>query len=154
MQLNAPGKIFIFQSKQACFLTGWSANIISRPTLFKRKQSKKIPIVDQTHGLTPFEKISIGRLGKILIFQSRQACFLSGWSGNIISRPILFKSKQRKKNPTFDQNHGLTPLKKASIGRLVKIFIFQSRQAFFLTGWSVNIISRPIFFKSKQRKNF
>ena len=97
MQLNAPGKIFIFQSKQACFLTGWSANIISRPTLFKRKQSKKIPIVDQTHGLTPFEKISIGRLGKLLIFKSRQACFLTGWSGNIISRPILLKSKQRKK---------------------------------------------------------
>ena len=39
---------------------------------FVEKQAKKkISIFDQSHGLTPLKNICIGRLGKILIFQSR-----------------------------------------------------------------------------------
>ena len=65
---------------------------------FVEKQAKKkISIFDQSQGLTPLKNICIGRLGKMVIFQSRYACFLTGLSANIISRPILLKTKQRGK---------------------------------------------------------
>ena len=65
---------------------------------FVEKQAKKIiSIFDQSDGLTPLRNICIGRLGKMHIFQSRKACFLTGLSANIISRPILLKTKQRGK---------------------------------------------------------
>ena len=38
---------------------------------FLKEAKEKLLIVDQNHGLTPLKKTSIGRLGKIFIFQSR-----------------------------------------------------------------------------------
>ena len=97
--------------RRACFLTGWSSNIISKFNLCENKQMGLFATFDDRHGF-PFGKISIWRLCKIHIFFSleRLVFVLDG-------RQTFFKahfvSKQTKRKiPLFDLNHGLTPLKK------------------------------------------
>ena len=56
--------------------------------------------------------------------------------------------------PIFEQNLGLTPLKQFQYVHCVKSISFSSRKVCFLTGWSKNIISRPILSKNKRRGNY
>ena len=86
--------IFVY-SRKACFLLGWSSNIISRLICPKSNWDEIFLIFDQN--FWPFEKMPVCPMCKIDIFLSRKACFLSRWSANISSRPILSKNKQREK---------------------------------------------------------
>ena len=124
--------------------------INSRVIFVQKQANMKFPIFDQTHGLTPLKKSQHGHCVKSIFVWSRKACFLLGWSSNIISRLICPKSHWDEFFTIFEQNHGLTPL----TCPLCKIDIFSSREVCFLTGWSKNIISRPILSKNKQRGNF
>ena len=124
--------------------------INSRVIFVQKQANMKFPIFDQNHGLTRLKKSQYGHCVKSIFVWSRKACFLLGWSSNIISRLICPKSRWDEFFTIFEQNHGLTP----SICPLYKIDIFSSRKDCFLTGWSTNIISRPILSKNKQRGNF
>ena len=124
--------------------------INSRVIFVQKQANMKFPIFDQTYGLTPLKKSQHGHCVKSIFVWSRKACFLLGWSSNIISRLICPKSHWDEFFPIFEQNHRLTPL----TCPLCKIDIFSSREVCFLTGWSKNIISRPILSKNKQRGSF
>ena len=88
----------LFLSVQLGLFSNWMSSKHYFKAYFVKKQAKrKIPIFDQIHGLTPFKKSPQGDLVKSLFFQSSQACFLTRWAANIISRRILLKSTQREK---------------------------------------------------------
>ena len=71
------------------------------------------------------------------------ACFLTTWSLNITSWPILSKKQTKRKFPNFDQ-----------YGNYLKLIFLSFRGACFLTRWSSDIIFRPNMTKNNQMKNF
>ena len=66
---------------------------------------------------------------------------------------VYFAQEQTiKKLNIFEQNHGLTPLKKSKFGDYVKSIFLKSKKASFLFKRSLNIFSRPFFPETKNEK--
>ena len=89
---------------------------------------------------------------KIIFLQSRRACFLPQRSSKHYFQAYFVQKQTKIKCSFFDQNHGLTLLKKIPILLLCKIHFLWSRRACFLTRWSWDIISRLILLKTKKTK--
>ena len=80
----------------------------------KKPAKRKIPIFHQNDGLiNPFQKISIGGLGKILVFLVYLALLSNTMDSKHYFNAYLLKNQAKRKIPIFDQIHGLTPLKKS-----------------------------------------
>ena len=77
-------------SGKACFLTRTSPNTFSGCILHKRKRSKKFPIFDQNHGLTPLQKCQFCRFLKPMFLLFRKAFLLYKTSKIVFSR-FIFK---------------------------------------------------------------
>ena len=82
-------KLMFILSRKACFLTRTSPNTFSGCILHKRKRSKKFPIFDQNHGLTPLQKCQFCGSLKPMFFLFRKACLLYKTSKIVFSRSIF-----------------------------------------------------------------
>ena len=91
--------------------------------------------------VNPFETIPICPLCKIDIFSSRKAFFLSGWSANIIWRPIFVQKQSKRKIPIFYRNHGLIPLKKFSMATMWNPYCCSPGGLVFLTSRSIYLVT-------------
>ena len=66
----------------------------------------------------------------------------------------LTKKERIKTFQIFDQNHGLTPLKKCEIFGFLKFLFLRARMACFLSRTAANTFSKPIWPKQKGWRNF
>ena len=88
-------KIIFLQSRRACFLPQRSSKHYFQAHFVQEQTKRKFSFFDQNHGLILLKKIPILLLCKIRFLWSRRACFLTRWSWDIISRPILLKTKRK-----------------------------------------------------------
>ena len=87
----------------------------------QNKNMEKLPIFDQTLGLTPLKK---SQLFGFINFLSWKRFFLSRIWYNTFACRILPK--------IFDWNYGLTPLKKSKFLGFINMLFLKPRKAFFL----------------------
>ena len=110
---------------------------------------KKIPIFDQTHGLTPLQKFEFFPLFRKEICMSKKAFFSIKSISKQYFQAYFAQKQSMEKIPIFDQNHGLTPLQKFEFLPLFRKDIFMLKKVFF----SILSISKKYFqahFPQKQ----
>ena len=102
--------------------------------------------------VNPFGKMSIFRLFELLVFIAQKGVFSLQ---NIIKDIFLGYIAQKKKLEKwsfFDQNHGLTPMKKFLIFDFLNFMFLQPRKSFFRARISLKTFSWGIFAKKKDGK--
>ena len=91
--------------------------------------------------VNPFGKMSIFRIFELLVFIAYKGALSFQIIVKVIFLTNIPEKKGLKKWPYFDQNHGLTPFKKLSIFRLLKLFVCIAQKGAF----SFQIIGKVIF---------
>ena len=107
----------------------------------QNNRKSKFSIFDLNHPLTPLKNSNIAAMLK-----SRRAYFLTRWSSNIFSKPILFK-EQKVRFSIFDESHVIVTLTTFSIATTWNPYLY-SPGGRLLTWWSSDIISRLIVTKN------
>ena len=122
---------FLFlMPRNAFFRLRISWNTFSWPILSKKKLEKWL-IFEQNHGLTPLEKCQFFGFFNFLSLLPRNTFFRSRISWNSFYLPLLPKKKKLEKWPTFEQNHGLTPLEKCQFFYFFNLLFLLPSNAFF-----------------------
>ena len=69
---------FLFLQPRKAFFLFWNIvkDIFLPNNSLKKKKLEKWPFLDQRHGLTPFEKMSISRLFELVVFIAQNGVFL------------------------------------------------------------------------------
>ena len=97
-----------------------------------KKKLEKWPILDENYGLTPLEKCHFFDVLNFLFLWPKKAFFCSRISQKTFSWHILPQKKKLEKGPSFEQNHGLTPLGKCQFFDFLKFLFLSRKKAFFL----------------------
>ena len=124
-------ELLVFKAQKGVFSFQNFVKDIFWPILSKKKRLEKWPVLDQSQGLTPFEKCQFSDFLHFLFLQPKKAFFRPRIFLNKFYWPILLKKKKMEKWPFLDQNHGLTPLEKFQFVTFFNFLFLLLRKAFF-----------------------
>ena len=113
---------------------------------------EKFQIFYQNYGLSPLEKSQFFDFFYLLIFQSKNAFFLSRILSNVFCWLILPIIKKMENFQIFDPNHGVTPLKKCQFLDFLTFCFYSIKKLFFLSRILSNTFSFLILPKIKDGK--
>ena len=113
---------------------------------------QKWPIFEKNHGLTPLEKCQFFDFLLFLFLVPRNAFFRSRIWWNTFSWPILSTKNKLEKWPIFEQNHGLTPLKKCQFFDFFNFLFLLPRNGFFRSRIPWNTFYLPLLSKKNLEK--
>ena len=103
---------------------------------------RKIPFFDQKHGLTTFKKCDFWDVEQFCFSSQKKFLLYLGHHSTLFL--VLFDWKQvKKKNPFFDQKHGLTPLEKFNFWDVEQFCFSSPKKVSFLSRTSFKLISSP-----------
>ena len=100
--------------------------------------------------VNPFEKMSIFRLFKLLVFIAQKGDFPFQNIVKHIFLAYIAKKRSWKKWPFLDENHGLTPLKKCQFFDFLNFLSLLPRKAFFRSRMLQKTFSCRILAKKKK----
>ena len=147
-------KKFVFLVKKKCvFFLGHHSTLFLN--LFWLKTTKeKNPFLDQKHGLTPLEKCDFWDVEQLCFSSQKKFVFYPGHHSTLFLVLFDWKQLMKKKNPFFDQKHGLTPLEKCNFWDVEK-FCFSSQKKFvFYLGHHSTLFLVLFWLKTNKEKKF
>ena len=141
--VNPFGKMSIFRLfellvfiAQKGFFSFWNIlNDISLPNNAQKENLENWPLLDQKHGLTPLEKMSIFRLFQLLVFIAQNGVFVV-LEYHKRHFPGQYCVKTNGKMAIFGPKPWVRPCGKMAIFDFLNFLFFQPKKSFFRSGIS------------------
>ena len=124
-------KLLVFIAQKGVFSFQNIVKYIFLAYIAQNKRLEKWPILDQNHGLTPLEKISLFRLFDLFVFIAQKGVFSFQNILKHIFLAYIAQNNKKEKWPISDQNHVLTPLENSQCFDFLNVLLLQPRKAFF-----------------------
>ena len=131
-------ELLVFIAQKGIFSFQNIVKIIFLTTIAEKKMLEKRPYWNQNQGLTPQEKCKFFDFWNFLFLLPRKAFFQSRISFSRISHfpNLQCRKKMLEKWPYFDQNHGLTLLKKCQFFEFLNFLFLLPTKALFRSSLS------------------
>lgn len=130
-QLRDDITCMLFQSREDCFLSRTSPNILSMCLKVQNKVQKIFHKFGQNYGLTGLENLQFTVQRPCILFESRKDRFLSRRSPYIISMCLKVYKEVENFFHIFGQKYGLTPLENLPISDYITCMFSESRKDCF-----------------------
>ena len=141
---------FCFSSqKKFVFYLGHHSALFLVLVWLKKANEKKNPFFDQKHGLTPLEKCDFWDVKQFCFSSQKKVVFYLGHHSTLFLVLVWLKTTNEKKNPFFDQKHGLNPLEKCDFWDVEKFCFCSQKKVCFLSRTSFNLISSIFLTENK-----